>query len=164
MAGRGANVRRPAPVRRFWPAPALNRALRWGDPLVMISGVDTATNGGCWHCGRHSDDDTACAWCGVWLVDLDPGRVPTAVRPLLPLARRWGISDDGYRADAVRTATRAELASLVDVVDGSSGPDLDAWLIGPEATSDAPSHEYVAITCLTMAADHAGIHLERLGD
>jgi hypothetical protein len=122
------------------------------------------SNGACWHCGRHSDDDTACAWCGVWLVDLDPDRVPLAVRPLLPLARRGGISDDVQRANAVRTASRAELASMVDVVDGTSGPDLDAWLIGPEATADEPSREYVAVSALTMAADHAGVHLERLGE
>ena len=131
----------------------------------MIAGVDdTATNGGCWHCGRRSDEGTACAWCGVWLADLDPDRVPDAVRPLLSLARRWGISDDVQRANAVRTASRAELASMVDVVEGTSGPDLDAWLIGPEANADSPSPEYVAVSALTMAANHAGVHLERLGE
>jgi hypothetical protein len=122
------------------------------------------SNGACWHCGQHSDEHEACAWCGVWLVDLDPDRVPVAVRPLLPLARRWGISDDVHRVNAVRRASRAELASLVDVVDGSFGPDLEAWLIGPEATADSPSPEYVAVSALTMAADHAGAHLERLGE
>jgi hypothetical protein len=50
----------------------------------------------CWSCGRDNGDRSCtCGWCGVWLIELNPDAVPAAVRSLLPLARRWGISDDG---------------------------------------------------------------------
>jgi hypothetical protein len=45
----------------------------------------------CWSCSRGNDDrSSTCRWCGVWLIEFRSDAVPSAVRSLLPLARRWG--------------------------------------------------------------------------
>lgn len=105
----------------------------------------------CWSCGNPAAADDACRWCGVWLVELDARRVPPALGELLPLARRWGIGDDGYRSAAVEAATPAERTEIVAAVDRLDAA-LDEWLVGP-AADDSPTREYVALTCLTMAYD-----------
>ena len=115
----------------------------------------------CWSCGRDNGDGArTCGWCGVWLIELYPEAVPPAVRSLLPLARRWGISDDGYRDAAVAGADAETLAALVAAVDAIGDAALYGWLAGPEASSARPSAEYVAVTALTMAADQARLRRE----
>jgi hypothetical protein len=115
-----------------------------------------ATGQKCWSCGRDDGDQSpACGWCGVWLIELRSGAVPPAVRSLLPPARRWGISDDGYRDAAVAEADAETLSALVAAVDAIDDAALHGWLAGPEASSARPSAEYVAVTALTMAADQA---------
>lgn len=109
----------------------------------------------CWHCARPSSGNDTCGWCGVWLVDLDPEHVLPAARPLLGLARRWGIPDDGFRSDAVAEASREELEEIVRALRDANIDEVQRWLIGPEAEAVSPTREYVAVTCLTMAADHA---------
>jgi hypothetical protein len=119
-----------------------------------------ATGQKCWSCGRdNGDQSSTCRWCGVWLIELRSDAVPSAVRGLLPLARRWGISDDGYRDAAVAEADAETLAALVAAVDAIDDAALHGWLAGPEASSARPSAEYVAVTALTMAADQARHHL-----
>jgi len=49
--------------------------------------------------------------------------------------------------------------AILGAVEGASDDELFAWLSGPEADAQRPSREYVAITCLTMAADHARLRL-----
>ena len=72
----------------------------------------------------------------------------------MPLAKRWGIGDDYEREEAVRTASPEERDALVAAIDGA--PDeLWDWLAGGESFSAAPTHEYVAVTKLTMAAELA---------
>jgi hypothetical protein len=92
----------------------------------------------------------------VWLIEFRSDAVPSAVRSLLPLARRWGISDDGYRDAAVAGADAETLVAAVDAIDDAA---LHGWLAGPEASSARLSAEYVAVTALTMAADQARHHL-----
>jgi hypothetical protein len=91
----------------------------------------------------------------VWLIELRSAAVPSAIRSLLPLARRWGISDDGYRDAAVAEADAETLAVLVAAVDAIDDAALYSWLAGPVASSARPSAEYVAVTALTMAVDQA---------
>jgi hypothetical protein len=111
----------------------------------------------CWSCSRGNDDrSSTCRWCGVWLIEFRSDAVPSAVRSLLPLARRWGISDDGYRDAAVAGADAETLVAAVDAIDDAA---LHGWLAGPEASSARLSAEYVAVTALTMAADQARHHL-----
>lgn len=38
---------------------------------------------------------------------LNPSNVPKSLAPLLPLAEKWGISDDVEREDAVSGATKS---------------------------------------------------------
>jgi hypothetical protein len=114
----------------------------------------------CWQCGRPNvSSDASCAWCGVWLVELDAS-VAEHVPALLPLARRWGIADDGYRSDAVRSASDTQLRAIVSAV-GSAPDALWDWLASPEQATNHPTDTYVAITCLTMAYDEARLQLKK---
>ena len=125
---------------------------------IRLGGDQAMTRTFCWHCKNPSIGEATCSWCGVWIWELDPARVPACARPLLGAARRWGISDDGYRSSAVENASQDELRSLVHSIDDMSKADFDAlntWLVGPEAESVNPTDEYIAITCLTMATDEA---------
>jgi len=93
-------------------------------------------------------------------VRLRPEAVPPEVRHLLPAAEEWGIADDGYREDKVDDADDESRRRLVALVD--EAPDeLWSWFVGPESHSELPSAEYVALTCLTMAADSARLKLSR---
>ena len=93
-------------------------------------------------------------------VRLRPEAVPPGVRYLVPAADEWGIADDGYREDKVAEADEDSLRRLVAWVD--EAPDeLWSWLVGPESESESPSAEYVALTCLTMAADSARLKISR---
>lgn len=107
----------------------------------------------CWNCSNPVNAVDACRWCGVWLIELDPAKVPEAFRPLLLVARRWGIGDDGYRWDAVHAASADDLSEITEAVD-RAGEALYDWLAGPEA-GGTPTNEYVALTCLTIAYDEA---------
>jgi hypothetical protein len=92
---------------------------------------------------------------------LNQENVPKPLRPLLPIAERWGIGDDFDREAAVAKASRSELESLVRCIDGISDDDLFGWLSGAQAMNPSPSAEYVAITCLVMAIDSAKLKLKR---
>jgi len=97
-------------------------------------------------------------------IELDPSRVPERLRKWIPLAQRWGHSDDGVRDEIVDGATREELDDLLALLDAdeSDWDALTAWLVGPEAkTKVPPTEEYVAFTCLTMALDLAKVRRKR---
>jgi hypothetical protein len=48
------------------------------------------------------------------VISLDPGRVPSHLRHLVPLAEKWGIGDDIIRNDYVAKASEAEKRELHD--------------------------------------------------
>ena len=78
--------------------------------------------------------------------------VPVEFRHLIPLAEKYGISDDCYRIDmlaSLNSSERAELAQFLSDYDSS----LESWLAGPEADNPTPTAEYIAFSCLLMAAD-----------
>jgi hypothetical protein len=85
-------------------------------------------------------------------IRLDPARVPERLRALIPLAEKWGISDDMLRLDAVRRAPLDEMANLSRIV-AQYDDALDEWLAGPEAHGPSFSPEYLAFTHMRMAAD-----------
>jgi hypothetical protein len=85
-------------------------------------------------------------------IQLSPERVPERLRGLIPLAERWGISDDILRVDAVRKAPPQEITALKKIV-AQYDDVLDEWLAGPEAQNTSPSKEYLAFTHMRMAAD-----------
>src|SRR6266496_1741635 len=102
---------------------------------------------------------TSMSEASVSVGSLDGSRVPTGLRDLLPLAEEWGIGDDAAREAKVQSSSISELRRLVAAVDSTDDETLYGWLSGPESYSSAPSEEYVAMTCLTMAADAARVRL-----
>ena len=83
---------------------------------------------------------------------LRPENVPESLRPLIPLAEMFEISDDLIRQDLVQKTGAIELHKLRRRV--SEFDDLlDEWLAGPAANGPKFSDEYIAFTCMRMAAD-----------
>jgi hypothetical protein len=85
-------------------------------------------------------------------IRLDPSNVPTELRHLIPLAEQFGISDDLIRLDVVAKSPLAEVEAMRRVV-AAHDNEFDAWLAGPEANGPGYSKEYLAFSCLRMAAD-----------
>jgi hypothetical protein len=71
---------------------------------------------------------------------------------LIPLAEQFGVGDDLIRADVVARTPAAELAAMRAAVQAHDDT-FDAWLAGPEAAGPKLCAEYLAFTCLRMAAD-----------
>jgi hypothetical protein len=85
-------------------------------------------------------------------IRLDPSAVPLTLRPLIPLAERFGVGDDLTRADIVAKTPAVELAAMRAAVEAQAGA-FDDWLAGPQAGGPEFSPEYHAFSCLRMAAD-----------
>ncbi len=85
-------------------------------------------------------------------IRLNPANVPEELRPLIPLAERFGVSDDLIRTDIVAKSSPVELAAMRAAIAAHDGA-LDEWLAGSEAEGPEFSGEYIAFTCLRMAAD-----------
>lgn len=85
-------------------------------------------------------------------IKLDSNKVPMAVRHLIPLAEQFGIGDDLIREDVVAKTPPSEIAAMRKAVRDCEH-ELEIWLAGPAADSPTFSDEYIAFTCLTMAAD-----------
>src|SRR6516225_7550465 len=65
-------------------------------------------------------------------IKLDVTKVPISLRSLIPLAEKWGISDDILREDFVSRASAEELKVLRETVD-THRSIMNEWLAGPEA-------------------------------
>ncbi len=83
---------------------------------------------------------------------LDAARVPAALRHLIPLAESFGVADDLIRQDIVAKTPADELEVMRRAIEPLNDA-FDDWLAGPEADGPDFSDEYVAFTCLRMAAD-----------
>lgn len=86
------------------------------------------------------------------LIKLDACKVPKPLRPLIPFAECFGVSDDLMRADLIAklpTDTLDDLRKAIEPFDDL----LDDWLAGPAAHCPPLSPEYIAFTCMRMAAD-----------
>ena len=88
--------------------------------------------------------------------ELDPATVPESCRPLVPLAEMWGIGDDLTCEDFLCKAPKEAIRELKDSVRAFEDA-LDEWLAGPKASSAQPSAEYLAFTCMRVAADEATV-------
>jgi hypothetical protein len=86
------------------------------------------------------------------IIKLDPANVPEPLRHLIPLAERFGISDDLVRADFMQKTPAVDLAELRSVAQ-EHDDFLDEWLAGPAAHGPTFSAEYLAFCCMRMAAD-----------
>jgi hypothetical protein len=87
-------------------------------------------------------------------ISLDRSLVPKLLWPLIPYAEIWGISDDLIREDFARMAGHEAVEELRLIV-APYEDALDEWLAGPDAMSESPSIEYIAFSCMRMAADGA---------
>jgi hypothetical protein len=85
-------------------------------------------------------------------ISLNPSNVPEALRHLIPLAEQFGIADDLIRADVVRKTPPEEVERMRKTVFDHDDA-FDVWLAGPEADGPNFSTEYIAFSCLRMAAD-----------
>jgi len=86
------------------------------------------------------------------LIKLDPKRVPKPLRKLIPLAEKFGISDDLIRGDFFAKAPKRGLTKLKRML--SLHDDLlDEWLAGPEAEGPEFSDEYIAFSAMRMGVD-----------
>jgi hypothetical protein len=86
------------------------------------------------------------------IIRLDPEMVPVSLRPLIPLAETYGVGDDLIRQDVVAKSSSSEVEEMRRLV-SAHNDQFDEWLAGPEAAGPKYSAEYVAFTCLRMAAD-----------
>ena len=85
------------------------------------------------------------------IIKLDPANVPISLRPLIPLAEHFGVGDDLIRQDVLAKTSPQEVAAMRQLVNAHEDA-LEHWLTGPEAKQAKLSPEYVAFTCLQMAA------------
>ena len=85
------------------------------------------------------------------VIRLDRRDVPELLRPLIPLAEKWGISDDILRGDFLAAATAAEIDELKKAVTQQIDL-LEEWLTGPDARARPLSPEYLAFTNMLMAS------------
>lgn len=86
------------------------------------------------------------------LIILNPEKIPSELRLLIPLAEQFGIADDLIRAEVVSRTPEHELAAMRRAVEEQSDA-FDNWLAGPEAGGPEFSDEYIAFSALRMAAD-----------
>src|SRR5262249_4499767 len=85
-------------------------------------------------------------------ITLNPANVPENLRHLIPLAEQFRVSDDLIRADVVQKTPPEEVERMRQTVLNHNAL-FDEWLAGPEATGPDFSPEYIAFSCLRMAAD-----------
>jgi hypothetical protein len=85
-------------------------------------------------------------------IRLDPKRVPELLRELIPLAEKYGISDDLIREDFFAKTPKRELTKLKRTL-AKHHDLLDEWLAGPEADGPGFSDEYIAFSAMRMGID-----------
>jgi len=86
------------------------------------------------------------------MMELRPANIPEPLGAYAPYAALWGVLDDLEREQRIADAPEAAKADLLSVFESING-QLDDWLAGAEATSHAPSREYLAFSAMRMAAD-----------
>ena len=90
------------------------------------------------------------------MVSLDPSHVPLSLQWVIPLAEKWGLSDDVARAERVDQARTDELRELLELFDTVDADTLYGWLAGAQSYSLSPTDDFVGFIGLTMAEFYAG--------
>jgi tetratricopeptide (TPR) repeat protein len=85
---------------------------------------------------------------------VSPESVPAELHPLIPLAQRFGIGDDGYRGDAVERASPRERQALVRETEALAAA-AQAW-VGQHPIARMPAAA-AAFMYLLLAAEEARI-------
>jgi hypothetical protein len=68
------------------------------------------------------------------------------------LAEHFGVGDDLIRQDIIADTPPTEVEAMRRIVEARAD-ELDEWLAGPEASGPTFTPEYIAFSCLRMAAD-----------
>ncbi len=82
------------------------------------------------------------------VIRIRPEAIPEELQSLIPLAERWGISDDAVRLGKIRSATHAEREELLSAV-RSKRALLTRWLTEADVTK---SPDRVALAFMDTAA------------
>lgn len=80
--------------------------------------------------------------------------IPIKLHPLIPLVKKWGIEDDGYRDEAIEKANGSELKELVSSINTENAKELDKWFCDPDMLSK-PTNEYIKYSVFFMAYEYA---------
>ena len=91
------------------------------------------------------------------MYQINPNNIPKLFHPLIPYAEKWGISDDGYRDEAIYEASHEELRELVRVVSEFDADGFDEWLGNP--SKDNYTRDWIAFIALIEAYDLAKLRL-----
>ena len=78
---------------------------------------------------------------------------------LIPIADKWGITDDSERAIKIKDATDKELLELTNIQDDKI-EGLSDWLCSDSAMIEPITESYVIFSCFLMAYDHARVILK----
>jgi hypothetical protein len=87
------------------------------------------------------------------IIRLDPNRVPTELRDLIPLAEKWGISDDIIRSDVLEKASDDERRDLVEALKPRYS-QINDWL-ATLSEQDQITEPMAAFMYLAEAAEEA---------
>jgi hypothetical protein len=88
-------------------------------------------------------------------IDSHASVVPESIRPALAMAARYGIGDDGDRADAIEAATESELEEFRRVV-ARYRPDIDRWL---DSFGEGDNMPPEAVALMYMMLAHEELNL-----
>ena len=89
---------------------------------------------------------------------VNPNNIPEPFHPLIPYAEKWGISDDGYRDEAVYGASVQELRELIKAVTEFEAEGFDGWLGSPGVNNY--TRDWIAFVCLIDTCDLAKLRLQ----
>lgn len=89
-------------------------------------------------------------------LELDPTRVPTHLRHLVPLAEKWGIADDIIRNDVLEKSSSKEKRELHDALYGSF-ERITEWLASFAGRPLSPEAE--AFMYMQTALDEMGYYI-----
>jgi len=96
---------------------------------------------------------------------INPDDVPEVLRPLIPMAEKWGVIEDGWRPYYfLREVPREEIEDLVATVAPYCTNDLndpfDIWLGGSEAQEGEWTEAHSAFSELHIVFENAEWDLE----
>lgn len=85
---------------------------------------------------------------------LNKEHIPEIFHKLIPLAEKYGITDDCYRTELLNSLSEGELEECVTFMEFYDQV-LELWLSGPESEGPEFSTEYVTFSALGIMAEEA---------
>ncbi|MBI9017755.1 MAG: hypothetical protein JEZ07_10905 [Phycisphaerae bacterium] len=82
-------------------------------------------------------------------IELDPDNLPEILRPYIPLAEIWGVSDESSRENLIEKAPANAKLHLFEIINEIKIP-LDDWLNWEETNTEEVTNEYIAFRSMRM--------------